>query len=88
MQVEERRRVPLPRHWIGKMSCGGRSSAMWSGSRRGKPNLAMGSGRGSGTRDAAVTFSYEEDPFCATTVLKNLRSLGTTVREKARKKLR
>ena len=23
IQVEERRRVHLPRHWIGKMSCGG-----------------------------------------------------------------
>ena len=39
MQVEERRRVPMPWHWIGKMNCGGRSSAMERIKEAGTPNL-------------------------------------------------
>ena len=72
--MEERRRVPLPRHWIGKMSCGGRSSAMEQVKEAGTPNLvgqAM-SQRLAGTRqiDAASShlYGYEEEPLPPTTV--------------------
>ena len=71
--MEERRRVPLPRHWIGKMSCGGRSSAMEQVKEAGTPNLvgqAMGQ-RLAGTRqiDAASShlYGYEEEPLPPTT---------------------
>ena len=74
MQMEERRRVPLPRHWIGKMSCGGRSSAMEQVKEAGTPNLvgqAIGQ-RLAGTRqiDAASShlYGYEEEPLPPTTV--------------------
>ena len=50
--MEERRRVPLPRHWIGKMSCGGRSSAMEQVKEAGTPNLV----------------GQEEEPLPPTTV--------------------
>ena len=74
MQMEERRRVPLPRHWIGKMSCGGRSSAMEQVKEAGTPNLvgqAM-SQRLAGTRqiDAASShlYGFEGTPLPPTTV--------------------
>ena len=50
--MEDRRRVPLPRHWIGKMSCGGRSSAMERVKEAGTPNLV----------------GQEEEPLPPTTV--------------------
>ena len=72
--MEERRRVPLPRHWIGKMSCGGRSSAMEQVKEAGTPNLvgqAMGQ-RLAGTRqiDAASShlYGFEGTPLPPTTV--------------------
>ena len=70
MQVEERRRVPMPWHWIGKMNCGGRSSAMERIKEAGTPNLvgqAMAREHASSMQQA-VTYSYEEDPFAATTI--------------------
>ena len=72
--MEERRRVPLPRHWIGKMSCGGRSCEMERVKEAGTPNFvvqAMGQ-RLAGTRqiDAASShlYGYEEEPLPPTTV--------------------
>ena len=72
--MEERRRVPLPRHWIGKMSCGGRSSEMERVKEAGTPNLvvqAMGQ-RLAGTRqiDAASShlYGFEGTPLPPTTV--------------------
>ena len=72
--MEERRRVPLPRHWIGKMSCGGRSCEMERVKEAGTPNFvvqAMGQ-RLAGTRqiDAASShlYGFEEEPLPPTTV--------------------
>ena len=60
----------MPWHWIGKMNCGGRSSAMERVKEAGTPNLvgqAMAREHASSMQQA-VTYSYEEDPFAATTI--------------------
>ena len=65
MQVEERRRVPFPRHWIGKMSCGGRSSATERVKEAGTPNLvgqAMGQAR-ERARSKHTFMCFEEEPL-------------------------
>ena len=84
----------MPWHWIGKMNCGGRSSAMERVKEAGTPNLvgqAMAREHASSMQQA-VTYSYEEDPFAATTDREDPRALGlgaqASVREKAPQKLR
>ena len=66
--MEERRRVLLPRHWIGKMSCDGRLSTMERVKEAGTPNL-VGQGPWARLGNARYRCSkqspmcYEEEPL-------------------------